>query len=176
MSDRSPTSPQSSPWCVVALALSLGVVAGCGYTTRDVYPADVRSVAVPIFENRTFYRGIERDLTEALIKEIELRTPYKATRGGVADTELSGIVLKVEQDLLSRRRPGNLPEQLEVAIVVDFEWRNQRTGQTLTSRKGFEAVSRYRPTQPLGEPFELAQHDAVQRMAAQIVASMRADW
>lgn len=152
------------------------LTAGCGYTTKEIYPTDVRSVSVPIFANRSFYRGAERDLSEALIKEIELRTPYKVARGGAADTDLTGTIIEVRQQLLSRRRPGNLPEQIEVSVIVDWSWKNQRTGETLRSRQGFEAVGRYRPTHPIGEPYEIAQHDAVQRLAADIVSTMRADW
>src|SRR5665213_243892 len=58
------------------LALFSTGLAGCGYTTKSVFPPGIRTVAVPIFENRSFYRGAERDVTEALIKQIEMATPY----------------------------------------------------------------------------------------------------
>jgi hypothetical protein len=164
------------PIAAMLVAMLLLWTAGCGYTTKEVYPTDVRSVAVPIFENRSFYRGAERDLTESLVKEIELRTPYKVTRGAAADSELTGTIVDVRQRMISRRRPGNVPEQIEVSIIVDWTWKNQRTGQAIRTRQGFESVGRYRPTQPIGEPYEMAQHDAVQRLAADIVSTMRADW
>lgn len=159
------------------LVLVLGLAgAGCGYTTRELYPADVRSVGVPIFANRTFYRGLERDVTEALIKEIELRTPYKVARAAITDTELTGTIVDVRQKMISRRRPGNLPQEIEVSLVVDWTWKNQRSGEVIRSRQGFESVGRYRPTQPIGDAFESAQHEAAQRLAADIVSAMRADW
>lgn len=163
---------------MLLLILITGLLApvGCGYTTRELYPADVRSVGVPIFANRSFYRGLERDVTEALIKEIELRTPYKVARTASTDTELTGTIVDVEQKLISRRRPGNLPQEIEVSVVVDWTWKNQRTGDVIRSRQGFESVGRYRPTQPIGDPFESAQHEAAQRLATDIVSAMRADW
>ncbi len=59
----------------VALALLAGSICGCGYTTRALHRTDVRTVAVPIFESRSFRRGIEYELTRELINLIELRYP-----------------------------------------------------------------------------------------------------
>ena len=59
------------------MVLVLTTASGCGYSQQEIYPDHVQTVAIPLFENRTFYQGVEFDLTEALVKEIELRTPYK---------------------------------------------------------------------------------------------------
>lgn len=158
------------------VVVALLQAAGCGYATKDLYPPEVRSVAVPIFENRSFYRGAERDLTEALVKQIELRTPYKVVGRGGAETVIEGVIVEVRQDQLSRRRPGGLPQEMQVAMVVDFEWKNLRTGHVVRERRGLTAVGRYVPTRPLGEPYEVAQHQAAEAMADAIVNTMRADW
>ena len=42
---------------------------GCGYSHVPLFPQEYRTVSVPILENRTAYRDVEFDLTEALIKE-----------------------------------------------------------------------------------------------------------
>jgi len=162
---------------LIASALLLVVLTGCGYTTKEVYPADVRSVAVPIFENKTFYQGAEFDLTEALIKEIEVRTPYKVIKQGSADTTLIGSIRLIDLSSLSRRaRGGGVPQELEVRMVVDFEWKNLRTGKILRQRKGFEAVGRYVPVRPMGETLSLGQHVAAQNMAKSITSVMRDDF
>ncbi len=161
------------PW---ACCLVLLLAGGCGYTAKELFPQDVRTVAVPIFDNRTFYQGVEFDLTEALKKQLELRTPYKVTSVSTADTELRGTITRIDQDQLSRRRPGGLPQEMQVSISVDFEWKDLRENETLRDRRGFVAVGRYVPTDPLLEPFEIAQHQAVERLASEIVSVMRADW
>lgn len=156
------------------LVLSLG---GCGYSTKEVYPTDVRSVAVPIFENRTFYQGAEFDLTEAVIKEIEVRTPYKVIKQGAADTALIGSIRLIDLLPLSRRsRGGAVPQEVEFRMVIDFEWKNLRTGKILRQRKGFEAVGRYVPVRPMGETMSLGQHVAAQNMAKAITSVMRDDF
>ena len=63
-----------------------------------------------------------------------------------------------------------------VTLVADLTWKDLRTGDTIIERRGFTTVGRHVPTQPVGEPFEIAQHAAVQEMAKQFVSEMRADW
>ena len=52
---------------LAALAMVLAV-AGCGYGLRGTLPADIRTVAVPIFTNRTPQPAIEAVVTRAMAK------------------------------------------------------------------------------------------------------------
>src|ERR1700733_1967771 len=40
-----------------------------GYTTRPMYDLSICSVRVPIFKNLTFFKDVEFQLTEAVIRE-----------------------------------------------------------------------------------------------------------
>src|SRR5437868_4787436 len=42
-----------------------------GYKWRSLYREDIQTVAVPIFQNKDFHRGIEFSLTRAVIKQLE---------------------------------------------------------------------------------------------------------
>jgi len=45
-------------------AVVLPLLVGCqGYRTEPLMPAEARRIAVPVFENDTFYRDIELSLT-----------------------------------------------------------------------------------------------------------------
>jgi Lipopolysaccharide-assembly len=161
-------------WVVVGvMLLQLG---GCGYSNKELYPTEYRTVAAPIFENRTFYRGVEFQLAEALTKQIESRTPYKVVSPGVAQTQLEGTITHIDQRQLSRRRPGGVPQEVEYTVTVDFVWKDLGRGGVIRDRRGFQAVGRYVPTAGVGEPFELGLHQVVQRMAQDIVSTMQADW
>lgn len=152
------------------------VAAGCGYTHQPLFSDEVHSVAVPLFENRSFYRGLEREVTEALIKEIELRTPYKVAPAERADTVLRGTITAVDQSRMSRRRDGGLPLEEELQIRVNVEWQDLRSGRTLRERRGLTAVGRYVPAREIGETHEIAQYAASQRLARQIVGAMGEAW
>ncbi len=69
-----------------------------GYTTRPMYDLSIRTVYVPIFKNQTFNRGLEFQLTQAVIREIESKTPYKVVQcREAADTETAGEHRQQEQ-------------------------------------------------------------------------------
>ena len=160
---------------VLLLGVFVGLL-GCGYSTREPFPTRYASVAVPVFDNASFERGVEFDLTEAVTKELQSRTPYVLARPGAADTVLDGRIIGLERDMLSRRESGGVPQEIEVVIRVDFQWRDARSGEVILDRQGFEAVGRHIPASPVGEPVEIAVRSAVQRMARDIVTTMRSDW
>lgn len=158
--------------CVLAcVALLLG---GCGYTSRELYPTRYTSVSLPYFANRAGERNVEFELHEALVKEIEHRTPYKVYSGsGLADTQLVGTVTRVQRQLVSRDRTAGLPQEVEVTVTVDFEWRDLRTGKPIRGYRGFSAAGQFVPTRLIGEHDEEGRRLAVQRLAQDIVSRMR---
>lgn len=160
---------------ILLLAAAL-TASGCGYTNKDLFPKQFHTVAVPMFENRTFYRGVESDLSEALTKQIESRTPYTVGSPSTADTMLEGTITKVSQQQINRNPVGGMPEEMEVTITVDFQWKDLRTGKTIVDRKGFQAVGRYVPAAPVNQPFAIAQHEAVAQLARDITNQLQTDW
>ena len=67
--------------CGLAASL-LATVTGCstggsGYTWGSTFRPSIRTVAVPAFQTKSFSRGDEVKLTQALVAQIESRTPYK---------------------------------------------------------------------------------------------------
>jgi len=163
-------------FAVFLAVLCTSVLTGCGYASKDLFPDKYQTVATPIFENRTFYRGVEFELAEALTKQVQVRTSYKVVSPAVAQTILEGTITSIEQSQLSRRRPGGVPQEIELTVTVDFTWKDLGSGDVIRGRRGFVAVGRYVPTSGVGEPFEVAQHQAVQRLARDIVSTMQSDW
>src|SRR5947208_344009 len=65
-----------------------------GYTTQPNYDTSIHTVHVPIFKNDTLRRGLEFELTRAVVREIEAKTPYKVVSDcNHADTELTGTIV-----------------------------------------------------------------------------------
>ena len=165
--------PPASRALLLLACLALG---GCGYGTGGLYPDDVQTVAVPVFANATAYSEFEFLLTEALKKQIEAKTPYKVTGSAAADTILSGRIVRVDQRLLGRQVRAGLPQELEVSVTLDFEWKNQLTGQSIRQRRGFTRVGRYVVAAPVAEPLAAGLAQAADRVAEAIVAAMSLDW
>ncbi len=149
---------------------------GCGYSHQGLYDANVRTVSVPIFKNKTFHRDMEMRLTEALKKRIESRTPYKVTGSGSADTILTGTIVAIHTNSLSRDFDTGLVQEGQVTVTVDIEWKDLRDGKILRKRRSVTGTGKYVPKRGVGEPVEVAYHQAIEELSWQILAVMRRDW
>jgi hypothetical protein len=108
-----------------------------GYTTYPNYDMGIHTVRVPIFKNVTFYRGMEFDLTRAVIRTIEAQTPYKVV-SCVADTELTGTIVLMQKAVINRNQQNEVREA-QTLLAVDIVWKDLRPGH-----EG-EILSRPRP-------------------------------
>ena len=147
-----------------------------GYSFTSSFSSDVRTVHVPIFENPTFARGLEIELTDAIIKEIQRTTPWTVTSSDSAQTQLTGRINDAELRRLSTGRGSGLAQELSYTIRVEFEWKDARNGKVLVSRRDFSASDSFVPTHGLNERIETGQHGAIQRLARDIVAELRSNW
>jgi hypothetical protein len=162
---------------------------GCGYTWSDngnsfapqassasngVYRQNVRTVAVPIFTNLTYARGLELSLSKAVITDLEAHTPYKVVPRERADTILEGQITYAGTHLISRSPSNALPQEQLSFIIVNFTWKDLRSGQILTERRAFQQSAPYYPT--LGEDPYVGNQDNVEKLAMAIVEELQAPW
>ena len=125
----------------LALAVSCCCLTACsedrnftvfGYTTRPNYDTSIRTVRVPIFKNLTQRRGLEVELTQEVVSQIELKTPYKVVAANCdADTELTGTIISLNKNILNRNQLNEIREA-ETTLAVELIWRDLRTGEILT--------------------------------------------
>ena len=123
---------------IIASALAVGTLlagGGCssdptkGYTLKSQYPQDIKTVSVPIWHRgkQVYRRGLEMRLTEAVIKRLELDTPYKVTDKSRADSELRGTIDRVSQRVLSFNPDFGRPREMEITMTVSFSCTDLRS-------------------------------------------------
>lgn len=144
-----------------------------GYQWNSLYREDIQTVAIPIFTNRSYHRGVEFQLTEAVIKQLEAHAPYKVVPRERADTILEGQITDVTSQTLSRDRWTNLPREQQINITVSLLWKDMRNGRILLQRK-LEKSAVYYPN--LGEGEFVGTQSAVEKFALAIVQELQADW
>ncbi|MBN1941973.1 MAG: hypothetical protein JW849_01650 [Phycisphaerae bacterium] len=165
-------------WLLVALACGLIGCEPMGYTARNAYRKNIRTVAVPIWtRGKDIYRReVEIRLTEAIAKRVELDTPYKITNRQKADTLLTGTIDKIEQATTSFNPDTGVPREIAVTFHVSFQWEDLRSGAILVKKEDFPVSAVYLPTAPFNEDFFLGSEDLMERLARRIVETMEADW
>ncbi len=169
--------------CLTLLAVVLAS-AGCaddptvGYSFSPGYPDDVRTVAVPIWDvgPDVYRRELEFRLTEALVKRIELDTPYRVADRAEADTVLTGTIERVSQRVLASHPDTGLPREMEATMTVSYTWSDLRTGEIRASQSNVRVADTYIPHEPLSDDFFVGSEDVIDRLARRIVEQMEADW
>jgi hypothetical protein len=170
-----------------------------GYTTKPNYDCSIHTVRIPIFKNvlmgDSVTRGLEFQLTQAVVREIELKTPYKVVGPNEpADTELTGTITTYAKVLLNRNQLNEVREA-ENDLVVVLEWRDLRTGELLSKPHRIgpppppPPPGMPPPMEPptlvfarggfipeLGQTTTTSRQQAVNNMAVNIVSMMESPW
>lgn len=147
-----------------------------GYSFSSNFDDSINTIAVPIFANNTLQRGLEVQLTESLNKQIRNRTPWVLADSSRADTTLQGVITFYELAQLSQTPGTGLVQEQTVRIRVNFEWRDNRTGDLLVGRNGFAATSTFVPQRGIGERLEHGEREAIQELAEDIISQLRESW
>ncbi|MBL8821276.1 MAG: LptE family protein [Planctomycetia bacterium] len=122
----------------MTLFLTLVLLAGCtadamrdytvfGYQIGSQARPDIKTVRVPIFRNTTFFRDIEYELTQAVIKRIEDTTPYKVVNEN-ADAQLTAVI-KLGTSHVILQNELNEGRTRDFTLVVEASFVDSRTGQ-----------------------------------------------
>jgi hypothetical protein len=174
-----------------------------------LYDPNIKTVYVPVFHNRAFqttpYRGVEVNITKAVVREIGAKTRFKVVSDPErADTELLGNVVSIDKTVLNRNQQ-NLIREADVVLTVDVLWRDLRDGTILSAPRRGQApapapvpfdpdvplpppaaapqppipvrlVATGRMLPELGESSTTAEQRAVNQLATQIVSMMERPW
>jgi len=145
------------------------------------FPAGVRTVHVPVVRNATFRHDLGVRLTEALVREIELRTPYKVTADPSADTTLKCEVIGETKRVLTETE-ADYARALDAAIQVRASW-TDRSGRLLLQNAVvpaddltilFSQDERFVPE--AGQSVDTAMQKAIEDLAGRIVSQMEIRW
>lgn len=168
---------------VYILCSAVLLLSGCAayqVGSRTLYPPDIHTVYVPMFESNSFRRNLGERLTEAVIKEIELKTPYKVIGNPNADSVLTGRIVEDTKRVVVENHLDE-PRQLEMNLVVSVTWVDRRgdliqQGNIPIAPEAAVVNASAKVTPEVGQSIAVGQQSALQRMAEQIVGLMEAPW
>jgi len=103
-------------------SLLLVFFSSCGYRFigSGAFPAGIKSVCIPILENRTSETGVENILTNDLIYEVTRDKKVALTSRDKADALLSGVIKSMSIDTISRKGTHS-PLERRVIVTVDLK-------------------------------------------------------
>ena len=178
-------SSHSAAGLLTTALLTLVLLPGCaGYRwgTRTLYRPDIRTVHVPVFQSDSFRRNLGERLTEAVVKEIQTKTPYRLASADTADSVLRGRIISETKRVVAEDYYDN-PRLIEADLVVQIDWTNPQ-GNLLANSVTVplpDYALRVGQAEQLipeaGQSVTTAHQKAIEQLAEQIVAQMEmAPW
>lgn len=167
------------PLCSCALVHLTLALGGCaelnGYSNESLFPQELDSICLEMFDNQSFRRGAEYELSDALSKRIEVETPYKIISSrDRADTVISGRIVSIAELALSTERETGRVLEKEVELQAVVNWKNLKTGELLIDSLSVSASASYSEYQQ--QDFKYASTLAANNLARKIVELMEKKW
>jgi len=158
--------------------------AGCAsyrMGSASLYAPDVTTVYVPMIESDSYRRDLGERLTETVVKEIELKTPFKVVGTPDADSILSARLLGDTKRVIIENRNDD-PRSVEIGRAVEVTWLNRRRepirmSRTIELPPELMSIGQTATLIPeVGQSTVTAGQQAIERLAQQIVSTMEEPW
>lgn len=166
------------------IACAVLLLSGCAtyhFGSRSLFREDVRTVYVSIARNETFRHDLGPRLTEAVVREIELRTPYKVVGTPTADSTLNIQITHETKSVLTRAL-SNEPRALDAIVSAVIHWNDRQGNPILQNQFTVEASLATRLLQgtrfvpEAGQSVQTALQETIDELADQIVSQMEMRW
>jgi len=105
---------------------------GCGYHFQDggtSFLPDVRSIAIPIFSNRTPQTGVESEVTRALVDKFISAKRLSISRQDAADALLTGTVKSFHTTSVTVTAGTQVTTGYRATLTVEILFQRQRDGK-----------------------------------------------
>jgi outer membrane lipopolysaccharide assembly protein LptE/RlpB len=162
----------------VPAALALLGATGCGYHSvgsATHLPADVHTLAVPVFATRTEAYHTEVVMTEAVIRELTTRTRLRVVPEAYSDADavLHGTILQEVVVPLTYNTTTQQSSSFLITLVASVTLTG-RDGKILYENKNYVFRQQYQSTTDLPSFFQ-ENPAAVQRLSREFARQLAAD-
>lgn len=162
-----------APFLFLLLTLS-----GCGYHTLGAathLPPDIQTLSVPVFATRTDTYGVERIMTDAVLREFATRSRFRVTPSSSTDADavLHGTILKEVISPLTYNSATQQSSSFLITLIVSVTL-NARDGHVLYQNKSYTFRQQYQSTTDL-PTFIQEDPAAVQRLSREFARQLVAD-
>jgi outer membrane lipopolysaccharide assembly protein LptE/RlpB len=121
----------------------MALLAGCGYSLHGNLPDHVRTVAVPVFTNRTAEPAIESFLTQAVVEAFATNGRLRVVNAAQADAVLEGEVVGYEVQTLAFDPRASI-RQYRLVVTMNLRFRDVRRDTLLFEESRFQERADFR--------------------------------
>jgi hypothetical protein len=122
------------------LVVAASLPAGCGYSFRGNLPGHIKTVAVPMFKNKTEAAGLENTITSAVISAFSSGGRLRVVPVEQADSVLEGEIVGYQFDGAGFDRNANV-QAYHLRVVLNVAFRDVRQNKMLWQENGLTQTS-----------------------------------
>jgi hypothetical protein len=166
---------------VAAPCVAITGCAGYQVGAASLYRADVRTIYVPIVRNDTWRPQLGVELTEAIQKAIQERTPFRIVNDPSADSVLTCRLVDETKRVITETKTDE-PRALRSKISVQLTWVDRQNNVLIENRfiptddVAFLFSQSVDFVPEAGQSISTAQLRSIQRLADEIVGQMEVRW
>ena len=155
----------------VAAALAVASsLAGCGYSFQGTLPDHIKTIAVPIFVNRTQQPAVESVITRAVVDAFATNGRLRVVRPENADAILDGEVLTYTVGPIAVD-PSLAVQQYRLAVTLNLRLRDVRRNEVLFQQSNFSEQADFRVAGSVAQTLSV-EAGALQQAAIEIGRSV----
>ncbi len=154
---------------VLALAAILGLGA-CGYSFRGTLPSHIKTVAVPIFLNRTQEPGVDSIITAAVARAFATNGRLRVVRPADADAILDGEIMSYGVWPIAFDPALNI-QLYRLAVTLNLRMRDVRRNTVLFQQANVTEQADFRVVGPVSATIA-REETALTQASAEIARSI----
>jgi len=114
---------------VIVFCILIGLSLSCGYYSfTGSIPSDIKTVAVPLFDDNTSFPGVREDLTNKVIDRFIAENVLQVVPESKADLLITGTILSINEKA-AIITTGEDVEQYEVYVNVKVKCMEVKSGK-----------------------------------------------
>ena len=157
------------PIRAAAILVAAGLLAGCGYSVHGALPSHIKTVAVPIFVNRTQQPAVEAVITRAIVDAFATNGRLRVVRPEDADSILEGEVVGYSVGAIAIDASLGV-QQYRLAVTLSLRMRDMRRNEVLFQAP-FSEQADFRVASSVSQTLSV-EAGALQQAATEIARSV----
>jgi len=154
----------------LGLALYALGLAGCGYSFRGNLPDHIKTVAVPLFTNKTSTPAVESILTSAVVEAYATNGRLRVVKPEEADAILDGEVVGYSVQSIAFDNTANV-RQYRLLVTMNIKLRDVRRSTVLFEQQNLREKADFQVLGAVSQTIG-AEEGAVRSAATEIARSI----
>lgn len=150
---------------------------GCSHysTSTRVLPSDIRTIAIPLFQNVTVETGIKELLTDAIISRFVADNQLKVVDARDADSIITGTIEDVREESLSFQQGENIRET-RIWIFARVRYEDVRRQKVIWEEPRMQTWGIFEASTGTDADRQPGLESAINKMADDILNKTIAGW